>query len=167
MKKIGTFIGGMLAGALLFGGGAAYATGILAEPCSHQVYVDGKEVYLDAYLIHDNTYVKLRDVGQAVDFNVYWDGAVRVDSGAGYTGEAPSDSARIPDVSPEPLSSREEASYGNAIDYSAYANPDVFTGVYSREAYNAAYEVWQGLKQGELLRTGTWSIATGNGAMSM
>ena len=35
------------------------------------------------------------------------------------------------------------------VDYSAQANPTVFSGVYTREAYNAAYTVLEGLKRGD------------------
>ena len=33
--------------------------------------------------------MKLRDIGEAVGFNVYWDGAVQIDSDSPYTGAAP------------------------------------------------------------------------------
>ena len=39
--------------------------------------------------INGNNYVKLRDIGEAVGFNVYWDGAVQIDSDSPYTGAAP------------------------------------------------------------------------------
>ena len=35
------------------------------------------------------------------------------------------------------------------VDYSAQANPSVFSGVYTREAYNAAYTVLAGLRNGD------------------
>ena len=90
MKK-GTvnFVAGMLAGAVLFGGSAAYAVGVMAEKSANTVYVDGQRVELDAYQINGSNYVKLRDVAKAVNINVYWDGAVQIDTGAPYTGEAP------------------------------------------------------------------------------
>ena len=90
MKK-GTvnFVAGMLAGAVLFGGSAAYAAGVMAEKSANTVYVDGQRVELDAYQINGSNYVKLRDVGKAVNINVYWDGAVQIDTDAPYTGEAP------------------------------------------------------------------------------
>lgn len=55
---------------------------------THQFYLDGDQIQLEAYLINGNNYVKLADVGEALDFNVYWDGAVRIESGAPYTGHA-------------------------------------------------------------------------------
>ena len=45
---------------------------------------------MTAYAINGNNYVKLRDVGEAVNFNVYWDGkAIQIESDKPYTGEAP------------------------------------------------------------------------------
>ena len=89
MKKIGLFVSGLLVGAMLFGGGVAYASGILAELSSSRVFVDGEEVQLEAYEIYGSNYVKLRDLGQAVGFNVYYVGDVQVQTGVPYTGEAP------------------------------------------------------------------------------
>ena len=77
-------------GAALFGGGAACAEGVIAERSTSAVYVDGQRVELDAYTIFGSNYVKLRDVGKAVNVNVFWDGnAVQIETGAPYTGEAP------------------------------------------------------------------------------
>lgn len=44
---------------------------------------------MTAYNIDGNNYVKLRDIGQAVGFNVYFQDGVQVDSKTPYTGEAP------------------------------------------------------------------------------
>ena len=84
-----TFAMGMLAGAVLFGGGAAYAAGIIAEYAPQTAYVDGVAVQMEAYNIGGYNYVKLRDIGQMVGFNVYWQGGVQIDSDAPYTGVAP------------------------------------------------------------------------------
>lgn len=52
--------------------------------------MDGTHVQMEAYSINGNNYVKLRDIGEAVGFNVYWDGqSVQVDSDAPYTGAGP------------------------------------------------------------------------------
>ncbi len=37
------------------------------------VYIDGVQVALTAYTINDNNYYKLRDLGEAMGFNVSWD----------------------------------------------------------------------------------------------
>ena len=53
---------------------------------THQFYLDGERIELEAYTINGNNYVKMADVGEALDFNVYWDGAVRIESAEPYTG---------------------------------------------------------------------------------
>ena len=53
------------------------------------VYVDGQRVELEAYNIDGSNYIKLRDIGAAAGFNVYWDGAVQIETDRPYTGEAP------------------------------------------------------------------------------
>ena len=91
-KQIFTMLTGLLIGAVLTGGSAAVAAGIMAERSHHRVVVDGKEVQMEAYVINGNNYVKLRDMGKAVGFEVFWDSdakCVQVKSGIPYTGEAP------------------------------------------------------------------------------
>ena len=61
-----------------------------AFPAAYEICVDGERLDVPAYSIHDNTYVKLRDIGEAVGFNVYWDGSTaQVESDKPYTGTAP------------------------------------------------------------------------------
>ena len=73
----------------LFGGTAAYASGVVAEHSKHPIYVDGEQVQMEAYIINGNNYVKLRDIGKVVGFNVFWKDGVQVDSSTPYTGEEP------------------------------------------------------------------------------
>ena len=84
---------GILASITLCGPAAQAATeAITATPGSQIFYVNGQQVELEAYAIHGNNFVKLRDVGEAVDFNVYWDGsAVQIESDQPYTGEPPAE----------------------------------------------------------------------------
>ena len=96
-KDIGMLFIGMVLGAALTGG--AVAAGITAEPAWSPIYVDGQQVRMTAYNIAGNNYVKLRDIGQEVGFNVYYQNGVQVDSGAPYTGEAPAKPAPQPPVS--------------------------------------------------------------------
>lgn len=91
---------GVLTGALLFGGAAAAAAGLTAEPSHHKFFVDGEEISLTAYNIAGSNYVRLRDVGEAVGFNVYWQGGVRIESGTPYTGQ-PAESALPEEEIPE------------------------------------------------------------------
>ena len=90
-KQILTMFTGLFIGAIITGGASAYAAGILAERSSHRIFVDGQEVQMEAYGIAGHNYVKLRDIGKAVGFNVFWDvdsGCVQIETGTPYTGEA-------------------------------------------------------------------------------
>ena len=101
MKKSLYLIAGILIGITLFGGSSVLAAGITAERSTNRILVDGQEVRLTAYNINGNNYVMLRDVGRAVDFNVYWDSdakCVQVESKKPYTGEAPVTSAEAKPV---------------------------------------------------------------------
>ena len=105
-KQILTMFTGLFIGAIITGGASAYAAGILAERSNHRIFVDGQEVQMEAYGIAGHNYVKLRDIGEQLGFNVYWDSdskCVQVESGKPYTGEAPAkdeaaDSAPQPEV---------------------------------------------------------------------
>ena len=88
MKKK-DFALGILCGAMLFSGATAVAAGITAEPTWQNIYVDGELVSMTAYNIDGSNYVKLRDIGKEVGFNVYWRDGVQIDTDAPYTGEPP------------------------------------------------------------------------------
>lgn len=92
MMKNKGFFAGLLCGALIFGGTTAYAAGVIAELSTQPIYVDGQQVSMTAYNIGGNNYVKLRDIGEKVGFNVYWKNGVQIDSDAAYTGVAPTQS---------------------------------------------------------------------------
>ena len=101
MKKSLYLIAGILIGITLFGGSSVLAAGITVERSTNRIYVDGQEVSLTAYNINGNNYVKLRDIGEQVGFNVYWDSntkCVQVESKKPYTGEAPVTSAETKPV---------------------------------------------------------------------
>ena len=91
-KQILSMLTGLLIGTTLFTPQATQAAGIVAEPTWQPIFVDGQQVEMQAYNIAGHNYVKLRDIGKAVGFEVYWDsanGCVQVESGKPYTGEAP------------------------------------------------------------------------------
>ena len=44
MKRIGSFIAGLLVGTMLFGGSVAKATGVVAELSSHRFFVNCQDV---------------------------------------------------------------------------------------------------------------------------
>ena len=98
--KRGSFAAGFLTCLLLAGiSTTAYAAGIMAERSTHRIFVDGQEVQMEAYVVNGNNYVKLRDIGEQISFNVYWDsdnGCVQVESGKPYTGVAPQQTAAAP-----------------------------------------------------------------------
>ena len=112
-KQIFTMLTGLLIGAVLTGGSAAVAAGIMAERSHHRVVVDGKEVQMEAYVINGNNYVKLRDMGKTVGFEVFWDSdakCVQVKSGIPYTGEAPAKAEPDkPESHPEPTAPANDA----------------------------------------------------------
>jgi len=93
-QNITAMVTGMVIGASLVGGAAA---GVVAEPTWQNIYVDGQQVSMTAYNIAGNNYVRLRDIGQQVGFNVYWSDGVQIDTDAPYTGVAP-----VQEVSPLP-----------------------------------------------------------------
>ncbi len=92
-RSIALVLAGVLIGCLFSGPAVAAASELVnAYHSNHTVYVDGKAIELEAYVIDGNNYVKLRDIGKAVDFNVYWDDqsrTVQVASNLPYTGLAP------------------------------------------------------------------------------
>ena len=91
-KQILSMLTGLLIGTTLFTPQATQAAGIVAEPTWQPIFVDGQQVEMEAYNIAGHNYVKLRDMGEQVGFNVFWDsvnGCVQVESGKPYTGEAP------------------------------------------------------------------------------
>ena len=89
-KNILPLAAGILVGMAMSGPAAHAAVEYLqALPSNQAIYLDGQQIRMEAYSINGNNYVKLRDIGEAVGFNVYWDGAVQIDSDSPYTGAAP------------------------------------------------------------------------------
>lgn len=102
-QKVFTLLLGMVLGmALVSGGSAVASTALTATPSGQMFYIDGQQTAMTAYLIGGSNYVKLRDVGQAVGFNVYWDGTVQIESDKPYTGVAPA-------TQPNPTAPTEES----------------------------------------------------------
>ena len=88
-KTVYTLLTGAFLGATILGGVEAAVESVSAQRSYMPMYVDGERVQLEAYAINGANYVKLRDVGKAVGFNVSWDGsAVQIDSDAPYQDEA-------------------------------------------------------------------------------
>lgn len=85
-KVIPLFIGVML-GSVLFNGNVVNAAiaPVNAVPTWQSIFIDRQQVRMETYNINGNNYVKLRDIGKAVGFNVYWNDGVQIDSHAPYT----------------------------------------------------------------------------------
>ncbi len=66
---------GVLAGMLISGPAGTALAALTANPSSQTFYLDGQRVDFQAYEINGSNYVKLRDIGQAVDFGVTYDAA--------------------------------------------------------------------------------------------
>lgn len=81
---------GVIVGGLLCGTSAAAADYFTATPSTQTFYLSGQRISLTAYAIGGNNYVKLRDIGQAVDFGVTYDGttnSVYIDPNSPYQEE--------------------------------------------------------------------------------
>lgn len=94
----------LVSAGILVGMSLAFPTAHAAEKLltavrsSHQFFLDGERVEMEAYVINGNNYVKLADVGRMVGFNVYWDGAtgtVQINGDDPYTGQPPQ---AVPDL---------------------------------------------------------------------
>ncbi len=96
-KNMGLVAAGFLAGIMIGAPTAQAAVEYLqAYPSRNEIYVNGQQVQMEAYTINGSNYVKLRDIGQAVGFNVYWADAVQIDTTQGYTGQAPTNVVMLP-----------------------------------------------------------------------
>lgn len=106
LKNTGLVLCGLALGLSLSAPVAQAVESLKATLSTNRVLVDGQEVRLTAYNINGSNYVRLRDIGKAVGFEVYWDsenGCVQVESGKPYTGEEPAkDEVIKPTPQPEP-----------------------------------------------------------------
>ena len=125
-KNMAMLLAGILLGTALSGPVANAASEFFqAQRTPHPIYVDGQQVQMETYAINGHNYVKLRDIGEKVGFEVYWDGsAAQIVSDKPYTGQPPVQTS-APTTAP------------TTQDYSAQANPAIFQGELSRENYNA------------------------------
>lgn len=73
------------------------AAGIIANPAKSAVYVNGQKVDLQAYTIGNNTYFKLRDIGEKANFAVKWDSksnAIQINTSEAYAADAKGNAAQ-------------------------------------------------------------------------
>ena len=113
LKNTGLVLCGLVMGLALSAPAAQAVESLKATLSTNRILVDGQETHMTAYTINGNNYVKLRDVGKAVGFEVYWDsanGCVQVESGKPYTGEAPAKAEPDkPESQPEPTAPANDA----------------------------------------------------------
>ena len=104
-KREAIFMGiGILAGLALSGPAAQAADYLTARPSTQTFYISGQQAPLTAYLIGGSNYVRLRDIGKAVDFGVTYDAAtnsVYIDSTQPYQAEAAQPTVTTSDVTEE------------------------------------------------------------------
>ena len=140
-KREAIFMGiGVLAGLALSGPTAQAATSITATLSSQPIYVDGQRVAMTAYSIGGNNYVRLRDIGKAVDFGVTYDAAtnsVCIDSTQPYYEEAASAPGEITEEAVQAILAGLRESYPHG---SAYPAPYLSSsnGPYSVSSTNCA-----------------------------
>lgn len=77
-KEIALVTAGILAGIAVSGPATQAMAGLMANPSSQQFYVNEKRIPMQAYEINGSNYVKLRDIGQVVDFGVTYDAATNI-----------------------------------------------------------------------------------------
>lgn len=87
-REVALVASGVMLGAAIAGPAASAA--LTAQQSSQKIYVDGQQVQIEAYSIGGANYVRLRDVGKAVDFGVRYDAltnTVHIDSTLPYEDE--------------------------------------------------------------------------------
>ena len=120
---------GMIVGGLLCGTTAAAADYLTARPTTQTFYLEGEKIELTAYLIGGSNYVRLRDIGRAVDFGVEYDAAtnsVYIDPGAHYEQEVtppaqttPAPSAAVTEESVQAVLAQLKETYPTGTLYGA------------------------------------------------
>ena len=131
-QTVCTLLTGVFLGATLFGGAEAAAEGYLARRSEMPFFVNGSPVTVDAYLIGENNYLKLRDIAALADFGVTWSpesGAVLIDTMVGYSGEFKP--AEAVTTTPQQESAEPQPNYHEK------ANASAFDNAYTAEAYDA------------------------------
>ena len=108
MKNTGLVLCGLVLGLTLSTPAAQAVESLKATLSTNRIVVDGQDTHMTAYTIGGSNYVRLRDIGKVVGFEVYWDSdakCVQVRSGVPYTGEEPVKAA----PQPEPIAPADDA----------------------------------------------------------
>lgn len=120
---------GIIVGGLLCGTTATAAANLTASPSTQTFYLSGEKIRLTAYLIGGSNYIRLRDIGQAVDFGVTYDGttnSVYIDPSAHYEQEVtppaqttPAPSAAVTEESVQAVLAQLKETYPSGTLYGA------------------------------------------------
>lgn len=113
IKSTGLVLCGITLGLALNSPAAQAVESLKATLSTNRILVDGQDTHMTAYTIGGSNYVRLRDIGKAVGFEVYWDSdakCVQVRSDSPYTGEEPAkDEVIKPAPQPEPTAPANDA----------------------------------------------------------
>jgi len=126
-----------------------------ASVTSSRIYLDGKEVSLQAYNIGGNNYFKLRDIGEKINFGVDWDktkNTIAIDTSKNYTPEAAALPV-LPGTALRKASARDSNLNTNAVPLIA-ENPIAFE-TYSVVFIGAACDISTGSPIQDALFVGT------------
>ena len=118
LKNTGLVLCGLVLGLSLSAPAAQAVESLKATLSTNRILVDGQETHMTAYTIGGSNYVRLRDIGEQVGFNVYWNAdtkCVQIESDKPYTGEAPVKSAATKPVE-EPVQTDVAAAKQDIID---------------------------------------------------
>ena len=118
LKNTGLVLCGLVLGLSLSAPAAQAVESLKATLSTNRILVDGQETHMTAYTIGGSNYVRLRDIGEQVGFNVYWNAdtkCVQIESDKPYTGEAPVKSAATKPVE-EPVQTDVAAAKQDIVD---------------------------------------------------
>ena len=96
-REVALVASGVMLGAAIAGPAASAA--LTAQQSGQKIFVDGKQVQIEAYAINGNNYCKLRDIGKAVSFNVSYDpltNTVQIDTTEAYEDENTAKTVALP-----------------------------------------------------------------------
>lgn len=118
---------GILAGLALSGPAVQAADYLTARPSSQTFYINGQQTSLTAYAIGGNNYVRLLDIGKAVDFGVTYDAAtnsVYIDSAQPYQEELPAAPSAPTEESVQAALAQLKQAYPTGTVYGAFYRPN-------------------------------------------
>ena len=124
-KEIALVTAGILAGIAVSGPAAQAAAGLMAKPSNQKFYLNNQRISLTAYEIGGSNYVKLRDIGETVNFGVTYDAAtntVTISPDKPYETEiiTPASTAPTSQASPSALNKNADGSINVPQDGSQY-----------------------------------------------